>query len=120
MESRLEEFRGFVNKYPLLREEVKSGKATWQNIYEEWVLYGEENGNWNKFKQAAPEAKKDTTVNVDSIKNIMEYVKKVNPDSINRTLNTVQKVIQIVQTVGGPKGLKSTPSATSLYSDWWD
>lgn len=120
MESKLDEFRGFVNKYPLLREEVKSGRRTWQNIYEEWVLYGEENGSWNQFRQVQQEEKKENPLAMDSLKNILGYVQKVNPDSINRTLNTVQKVIQIVQTVGVGKSPKSLPSSTSLYSDWWD
>ena len=120
MESKLDEFRGFVNKYPLLREDVKSGKRTWQNIYEECVLYGEENGSWNQYRDVKQEEKKDASLNIDSFKNILGYVQKVNPDSINKTLNTVQKVIQIVQTVGGSKGTKSIPTGTSLYSDWWD
>jgi hypothetical protein len=118
VESRLDEFREFVNKYPLLRDEVKTGNRTWQNIYEEWVLYGEKD-NWNQYREAKSDTK-STEINTDNIKNILGYIKKINPDSINKTLNTVQKVIQIVQTVGGPKGVGSIPSSTSLYSDWWD
>ena len=37
----------------------------------------------------------------------------------NKTLNTVQKVIQIAQTFSGPKGTPSIPTS-SIYSDWWD
>ena len=39
--SRMEEFRAFVNKYPLIKNEVRDGNKTWHNIYEEWVLFGE-------------------------------------------------------------------------------
>ena len=35
MPSRMNEFREFVNAHPLLRDELKSGKRTWQEIYEE-------------------------------------------------------------------------------------
>lgn len=123
MESRIEDFRKFVNNHPLLREEVRSGKRTWQNIYEEWVLYGEDNPEWNKYvAQQAPQEKATQSLNIDSIKNIVGYIQKINPDSLNRTLNSVQKIIQIVQTVGGSKGANriGNPMGSSMYSDWWD
>jgi hypothetical protein len=118
----MDNFRAFVNTHPLLREDVRSGKSTWQNIYEEWVLYGDNNQQWNQYKeQPVKEEKASNGFNVDSLKNIFGYVQKLNPDSVNRTLNTVQKVIQIAQTVGGSKSTKAVaPLAKSMYSDWWD
>ena len=32
MASRMDEFRQFVKKYPKIRDDVISGKKTWQNI----------------------------------------------------------------------------------------
>jgi hypothetical protein len=128
MESRMDQFRDFVNVHPLLREEVRNGRRTWQNIYEEWVLYGDSTSEWNKYTESTTKPKTETannSLNMDSIKSIVGYVKNINPDSINKTLNTVQRVIQIIQTVGG-SGSK-TPSipgqiagASSMYNDWWD
>lgn len=125
MSTKMEEFRLFVSKHPLLRDEVRSNKMTWQNIYEEWVLYGEEDDSWKKYEKE--EVKQETsnqetendTVNLDSIKSIMNYVQKINPDNLNKTLNTVQKVIQIAQTFSGNK-LPTPTAPASLYSDWWD
>ena len=134
MGSKMENFRIFVSKHPLLREEVRNNKFTWQNVYEEWVLYGEEDESWKKYeKQETNEQVVDTfnanekpeenqtnsTVNLDSIKSIMNYVQKINPDSLNKTLNTVQKVVQIAQTFSGPKSIPNIPTS-SIYSDWWD
>lgn len=34
MDSQLDEFKSFVRKYPGLKNDVRSGKATWQSIYE--------------------------------------------------------------------------------------
>lgn len=122
MASRMSEFREFVSLHPLLRDEVKKGSRTWQNIYEEWVLYGDGDNLWQKYKEKAKEETKSQTIgdmlNMDKVKNVIGYVKKINPDQINRTLNNVQKVIQIVQTVGGTKGVTVNPS--SVFSDWWD
>ena len=134
MSAKMEEFRTFVSKHPLLRDEVRNNKFTWQNVYEEWVLYGEDDESWKKYERAdqiksennntvdetqSIENQTSSTVNLDSIKSIMNYVQKINPDSLNKTLNTVQKVIQIAQTFSGPKGTPSIPTS-SIYSDWWD
>ena len=131
MSAKMEQFRVFVSKHPLLKEEVRKNKFTWQNVYEEWVLYGEEDESWKKYEQEkeiqeesiqnnqTPDKDSVSTVNLDSIKSIMGYVQKINPDSLNKTLNTVQKVIQIAQTFSGTKTPPIIPS-NGLYSDWWD
>ena len=120
MSSTMNEFREFVSKYPKLKDEVKNGSRTWQNIYEEWVLYGD-NENFKKYEGTieVKEDKKPTniTINMDTIKGIAQYVKKINPDDLNRTLNTVQKVIQIVQTVGGGKKGGLTGGVNNIYND---
>ena len=118
MSAKMEEFRVFVSKHPLLKDEVRNKKFTWQNVYEEWVLYGEDDESWKRYEQVnindsdnfeslenqtESQKSQETTVNLDSIKSIMNYIQKINPDSLNKTLNTVQKVIQIAQTFSGPK-----------------
>ena len=132
MSAKMEEFRAFVSKHPLLKEDVRNNKFTWQNVFEEWTLYGEDDESWKKYEvqneskiEDLPNETQETTntqnntVNLDSIKSIMNYVQKINPDSLNKTLNTVQKVIQIAQTFNGNKAIPPIPTQ-SLYSDWWD
>jgi len=88
----MEDFRKFVSKHPLLRDEVRNNKFTWQNVYEEWVLYGEEDESWKKYEkidtnnntfdasfteektQDNNQNQSNSTVNLDSIKSIMNYV----------------------------------------------
>lgn len=124
MTSRMSEFREFVSLHPLIRDEVKNGKRTWQNIYEEWVLYGEGDELWGKFKEKMEDKENMQTgslkdmFNMDKVKNVLGYVKKIDPEQLNRTLNNVQKVIQIVQTVGGAKSVNV--SQASAFADWWD
>lgn len=132
MASRMDEFRDFVGRYPKLRDDVRSGKRTWQNIYEEWVLYGEQDPQWQQYLDDN-QANTNTTSNSntqtqqqsnpqslnDSIKNILSYVQKINPESLNRTLNTVQKVVQIAQSFGSKSNIP-TNYINSVYNDWWD
>ena len=55
MASRMDEFRQFVKKYPKIRNDVIGGKKTWQNIYEDWVILGEESDIWNIYKEPKKE-----------------------------------------------------------------
>ncbi len=131
MESRMNEFKKFVSLHPLLRDEVKNGKRTWQNIYEEWVLYGESETIWGKYvivdnKGDATKSNRESKsmgfsniLNNEGIKNTLDYIKKIDPNKINNTLNNMQKVIQIIQTFTGNKGV-TIPSSTNAFSDWWD
>lgn len=120
--SRMDEFRVFVNKYPLIKEEVKNTNMTWQQVYENWVILGENDEIWNKYKTVDNKKifnnqKIDDLLTTNNIKNIVDYVKKINPDTISKTLNTIQKVLQITQSFGTkqPPGLYN-----ANYNSWWD
>lgn len=116
--SRMEEFKEFVSKHPKLKEDVNNKTYTWQNIYENWVILGENDPMWNKYKEVK-ETKPNTLEDLlsqNNIKSIINYVKKLDPDSISKTLNTVQKVLQITQSIGGrPTGIYN-----NNYNSWWD
>lgn len=117
MNSRLDEFRDFVHRHPKLREEVRNGNRTWQNIYEEWVLYGEEHPDWQTY-QAEANTPGNGNISLESIRNVVGTLQRLNPESIYRTLNTIQKFLQIMQSFGGKS--RPTPYIRSPYDEWWD
>jgi hypothetical protein len=126
VDSQLDEFKSFVRKYPGLKNDVRSGKATWQSIYEEWYLYGEDDSQWEKYKevtqesnQSAPatdktksETKSTTTSNSSSatlsgtemMAQAFQYLQKMDMNKVQQTMTTVQKFIQLFQTMQGGKG----------------
>jgi len=118
----MNEFKEFVRKYPLLKDEVHSGSKTWQMIYEDWVIYGDDDSKWNQYieKKIEKEKSKENTLDFSNVKKVFDYAKNINPDNLNKTLNNVQKVIQIAQTVSGNKTISAPTSAVSTFSDWWD
>lgn len=124
MASRMDEFRDFVKRHPNVRNDVLNGKRTWQQIYEDWVVLGEGDLMWQPYKnnmdktqnQSSPKKIEDL-LSSDNLKTIMGYIKKINPDTLSKTLNTIQKVLQITQSFGGnaPSGLYN-----ANYNSWWD
>ena len=122
LESRIDEFRTFVKKYPKIKDDVKNGVKSWQSLYEDWVMLGEDDSVWDIYKDSKKESdlgnkKLDELLTTSNIKNIVEYIKKINPDSISKTLNTVQKVLQITQSFGS----KPSPGLYNAnYTSWGD
>ncbi len=106
MANSIDEFKTFVKKYPKLKFEVRDGKRSWQSIYEEWTLLGDD-GSWEDFKESTNEIKVDSSESQEFLRSALQYVKKINPDDITKTVGTVQKVLSIVQSFSGGKNNQS-------------
>lgn len=101
----IEQFRQFVKEHPKLRDEVKKGKKTWQQFFEDWYLYGEDSDEWDAYRtdSGKSKSKKDSTKEQSGegyVGKVMSFVKNLDPDSIqdhlsnvNSTLNNIQQLI---------------------------
>ena len=99
-----DEFKKFVRKKPELIKYVNSGKLSWQNIYEQWSLYGEDDTIWNKYTEE--ENKKSDSFNISAI---TDMIKKLDVDQVKKGVNSLQKIIELVQGLT----LSDTKAATS-------
>lgn len=117
MSAQLDEFKEFVKLHPGLRELIVRDRRTWQSIYEEWTLY-RDSDVWDQYadptqpmprnktgdnvspkvKELKPEG--STSNMEDMIKNAFGYVKKINPDSITKTVSGIQKILALVTGLG--------------------
>lgn len=123
MQSRMDEFRIFIAKNPLIKEDVLNGKKTWQQIYENWVLLGENDPIWNTYRTNVNQENTTSNININNLfksenmKQVWNYVKKINPDNVSKTLGTVQKVLQITQSFGSKPG---SGLYNANYNSWWE
>lgn len=119
MESKMEEFKVFVKDHPKIKDDIRSGQKTWQQVYEDFVILGKDDESFKKYENTkiTGSTKLEDLLSSDNLKNIWGYIKKINPDSISKTLNTIQKVLQITQSFGtkNPTGLYN-----ANYNSWWD
>lgn len=115
----LEDFREFLKKYPKLKEVVDNKSMTYQQIYNNWRMFGDD-GSYDKYRvdgdkvvesPAQPSTAQQSTTPppADNIKQILDFVKGIKPESINNTLNTVQKVMSIFQTMSQSKAKTAQP-----------
>jgi hypothetical protein len=118
-------FKEFVKANPKIVQEVRSGKSTWQELYEDWYLLGEEDSRWDPYRteqqgQTVSEGKK-----VDWIGNIMGSIKKMDPNemqgyvqNLSQALSAVQGVISQFQggnQVGSAKSVDQKPSSPFVF-----
>lgn len=113
---KVNEFKDFVRKYPNLKEEVSSGKSTWQNLYESWYLYGPDDGQWERYKTQTSNNSEEKDVSSQTsvaksdlsgpemMAQAFEYLQKVDIDKVQKTMGTFQQFIQIFQTMQTGKG----------------
>lgn len=136
MASNLDEFKQFVKRHPLLKLEVRNKNKTWQQIYEDWVILNDDS-MWDEYKQNSengttnsdsnqsqkttrassdkPTEKKESSATDDMIKNVLGYVKKINPDTITKYVGSIQKIIELIGAFGG--GASASSAANKKTGD---
>ena len=107
-----EEFKNFVRKKPELIKYVNDGSMTWQKCYEQWSLYGEDDKYWSQYSKSAikEESKKEESFNFSSIGDI---IKKIDMDQVQKGVNSLQKIIELLQ--GFTLGAGSTNTSDTGY-----
>jgi len=123
MSAKLDEFKEFVKKHPLVKQKVLNGEKTWQQLYEDYVILGESSFEEEKEK----EVEKMTNIKTDDlIKTIVGYVKKIDPDQVTKTVTSIQKVIELIGGLGvgassKALGKKSTgdPLFDKRFDEWF-
>lgn len=109
-----EEFKAFVKTKPELVSYVTKGEMTWQKFYEIYNIYGTDDKVWSKYKE-----EKDVSPNKPSdsfsFSSIIDSIKKVDMDSVQKGIGSMQKAIELLQgfTAGG--AAKDAAKSTSSY-----
>ena len=126
MSAKLDEFKEFVKKHPLMKLQVMNKEKTWQQLYEDFVIMGEEAFSFEEKKEEVKEETKSKTQTEDIIKTIVGYVKKIDPDQVTKTVTSIQKVLELIGGIGGAASgsalaKKSTgdPLFDRRFDDWY-
>lgn len=95
-------FKEFVKNNPNLIKEVRSGKATWQELYEDWYLLGEEDSRFKTLgDETIPEKAEDkeTDGKTDWKSNILGMFKNMDANQIQGHINNLSQAIGAIQGV---------------------
>ncbi|WHY02263.1 YlbD family protein [Neobacillus sp. DY30] len=93
-------FKEFVKNHPSLIKEVRNGNTTWQELYEDWYLLGEEDSRWeNSRGEQSLNDKKADEKKGDWISTILGTVQKMDPDQIQHYINNLSQALGAIQGV---------------------
>lgn len=81
----IENFKAFVKTVPALKDEVTQGRYTWQQLYEFYVLYGEDDKMWQPYKK-----------NQYDLSGVLEVVKNIDLDALSKSFDGLQKILDLV------------------------
>lgn len=105
-------FKIFVKNHPYVLRDVKSGEKTLQDLFEEYMLFGEEDEIWETYRLEADERvekeeKKEEEQNADDekntakesigVKDIVDIFKKMNMNDLQKNLAQISGVLASVQ-----------------------
>jgi len=96
----VQKFKGFVKDHPELIQEVRKGNTTWQELYEDWYLLGEDDPKWNGSKtsektESEPEPEKKS----DWLGTIMGAVKNMDPEQLQGQISNISQALGAIQGV---------------------
>ena len=97
-------FKEFVRNNPKLILEVRKEKATWQELYEDWYLLGEEDSRWETIKSENNEQSEEekTEKKGDWISTIIGTVQKMDPEQVQHYINNLSQALGAIQGVTFP------------------
>ena len=91
----LDNFKSFVRTLPNLRNDVVAGKYSWQQLYEMYVMYGEDHEIWNKYRNNQSSAS-SSSIDFNAIAGM---IKNIDLQALSGSLDSFQKVLGIVSTM---------------------
>jgi hypothetical protein len=94
-------FKEFVKQYPKISSEVKKGTVSWQELYEDWYLLGEDDSRWDQFKDFK-EVEKENSVEEnksDFMTQIFDYFKTMDVNQMQQYISNASQALGAVQGV---------------------
>ena len=109
-----EEFKLFVGAHPELIKYVNNNEMTWQKFYDMYLLYGDKSEAWNDY------FKKNDEDNTKVISDIVNAIKKVDIDSVQKNISTINKALTLISSLLIKDDNKEVYEPRPLYKKFED
>ena len=97
--SKKEDFKLFVKEHPELIGFIKSNEMTWQKFFEIYSIYGPDENVWNKYFNNSTNNVLDTSNETMSVSDLINMVKKIDLDSVQKNITNISKALGLVQSL---------------------
>ncbi|TCP30490.1 putative coat protein YlbD-like [Scopulibacillus darangshiensis] len=87
-------FKRFVQEHPELVKGVKEQDKTWNDIFEEWVLFGEDHEIWETY---GIETKSEKSSSGDGFKKILSFINDIDTNNLQERLELLNGALNNIQ-----------------------
>ena len=84
-----EKFKEFVKNNPKLVDYIKNNNKNWQDLFEIYVLYGEDEKIWDNYLNN----------NKTGIEDLVKMIQNVNLDAVKNTVDSLSKAVGILKNI---------------------
>ncbi|WP_047984579.1 YlbD family protein [Ornithinibacillus californiensis] len=119
---KVSEFREFINRHPKLRKEIRKTGRTWQELYEKWILLGEDDDFWEDYKEESLNEESKDDNKAELFAQLLKYAEKMDIDKVQKqvhqlsgTIGTIQELLDQYQ--GTKKGPRSNENSFNWFRD---
>ncbi|MDF2556200.1 MAG: hypothetical protein K0R71_28 [Bacillales bacterium] len=118
----VENFKQFVQRNPKIVQEVRQGRKSWQELYEDWFIFGENHETWRDINDQPMDSGSNSEPaksenKSDFMNQILGYIKKIDMDQVQSQMNNLSSALSTVQGVisqfsNGNKGSASNTTSS--------
>lgn len=96
MDKNIDSFKGFVRDNNYLISYIKSGKKSWQDLYEIYDLYGDNEDVWREFlkdENASSNNNSNSRSGGNYIEEMVRMAKNIDVDKVQEGITSLQKTL---------------------------
>ncbi|RWR08237.1 YlbD family protein [Siminovitchia fortis] len=96
----VERFKSFIKEHPNLIKLVRNEEYTWQELYEDWYLLGEDDPKWTQYKKESPTKAPDQKNDEKKwVQQLTGMFKKMDANQMQHHINNLSEAIGAIQGV---------------------
>lgn len=99
-------FKEFVREHPKLVNEVRNNNRSWQQIYEEWEIFGSKHEIWDSYlpkgkskKRTDDDSSRSDGNSPEALAGLLSLLKKIDIDDLQKYISQFGGVLSNVQKV---------------------
>ncbi|MFD2616989.1 spore coat protein YlbD [Terrilactibacillus laevilacticus] len=95
-------FKTFLRKHPEMVKKIKEQGKSWNDIFDEWVLFGEDSEIWDEYGIKRKEVKKDTGTHKNfSFDKVISFINHIDTKNWENRLETLNGALTSIQGIIG-------------------
>ncbi len=113
---KVQEFKTFVKANPFVLKKVKRGEKTLQELFEEWMLFGEDDQTWFDDEEDQGEKEATTADKSNKVAGMLSAIKQMNLDEVQKGIEQFSGAVYSIQEVLSQFRSKPKQQAPYIHS----